>query len=73
MPVEPDTPWGATAGPSSRHIRLPMAATVAGPLALGLGSHPKGLAKMNRRGRELDVLSCAGMAAGASAVLGCGA
>src|SRR5580658_11135762 len=40
MPVEPTTPWGATAGPCRPPYGLPTAATVAGRVALGLGVTP---------------------------------
>src|ERR1039458_1114794 len=73
MPVEPGTPWGAMAGPLILPYSLPMAAMVAGPLALGFGMTPKVWPRCTGAVEGLTWLSCAGMAAGFRAVLGCGA
>src|ERR1017187_5671535 len=73
MPGEPTTPWGAMAGPFMPPYGLPIAAIVAGPLALGLGVTPKVSPRCTGAVEGLTRLSCAGMAAATSAALGCGA
>src|ERR1035437_213508 len=50
-----------------------MAATVAGPLALGLGRTPNVWPSCTGFVEGLRLLSCAGIAAGASTAFGCGA
>src|ERR1035441_2310323 len=72
IPVDPTTPCGATAGPCIPPKGFPMAAIVAGRVALGLGVAPKVWPRCTGAVEGLTLLSCAGMAA-VKAALGCGA